>query len=269
MYIHYGAKEFDRTKFAPIKNRTCGSKPFGGLWASPVDAAFGWKEWNKIEEFHTCDPKNAFRFTLAEGARVLRIDSLDKLSEIPVNKPAYHFDFEDVAKRYDAVECCLSEVPALYNALYGWDCDSILVLNQDVIVPVPDEEHCTRDASMELLIAVFDRIEAEMGRLYWNRFQKEFLSPFQNTGTFYKDGTFEVNAYAWDEALNEADSNDKPHFSYKDGEFAATWYKHSHRCLECVTPETLTPDYLAKMLSECLASMRNNPHFNDHNEGDA
>ena len=139
MYIHYGAKAFDRTKFAPIKNRTCGSKPFGGLWASPVDAKFGWKEWNDIEEFRTCDPKNAFRFTLAEGARVLRIDSLDKLSEIPVNKPAYHFDFEDVAKRYDAVECCLSEAPALYNALYGWDCDSILVLNQDVIVPVPDE----------------------------------------------------------------------------------------------------------------------------------
>ena len=119
---------------------------------------------------------------------------------------------------------------------------------------------------IELLIAVFDRIEAEMGRLYWNRFQKEFLSPFQNTGTFYKDGTFEVNAYAWDEALNEADSNDKPHFSYKGGEFVATWYKHSHRCLECVTPETLTPNYLAKMLSECLASMRNNPFFIDQNK---
>ena len=35
-YIHYGCTSFDKLKFQEIK---------GGLWASPIDAEYGWKDW--------------------------------------------------------------------------------------------------------------------------------------------------------------------------------------------------------------------------------
>ena len=43
-------------------------------------------------------------------------------------------DFEKMlADGWDAIEFRLSEDSELYWALYGWDCDSILVMNPDVV----------------------------------------------------------------------------------------------------------------------------------------
>ena len=39
VYIHYGSKQFDISKFEPIRNWW--NKPHGGLWASPVNAEYG------------------------------------------------------------------------------------------------------------------------------------------------------------------------------------------------------------------------------------
>ena len=44
-------------------------------------------------------------------------------------------DFESLSKSYDAIELHLSDSEDnLYMMLYGWDCDSILIMNPDVIV---------------------------------------------------------------------------------------------------------------------------------------
>ena len=48
----------------------------------------------------------------------------------------YGIDFEALAREYDVLECSLSKYPSLYWSLYGWDCDSILVMNPNVIVEV-------------------------------------------------------------------------------------------------------------------------------------
>ena len=46
-------------------------------------------------------------------------------------------DFEKLAEQgWDAVEVKISNDMRLYWALYGWDCDSILIMNPDVVVEV-------------------------------------------------------------------------------------------------------------------------------------
>lgn len=140
-YIHYGHRYFDRTRFAPIRNERCFTKPLGGLWASPVDAEFGWKDWCDSEKFRECNLENSFTFTLTPEAKVLYIDNVSVLDGLPQVKNEFSYsgwcqlDFEKLLEQgYDAVEMSLSSDGRLYMKLYGWDCDSIVILNSEVIV---------------------------------------------------------------------------------------------------------------------------------------
>lgn len=53
-----------------------------------------------------------------------------------------YIDFEALMKDYDAIEVHLSEESSckysdsLYWKMYTWDCDSILIMNPDIVVPV-------------------------------------------------------------------------------------------------------------------------------------
>lgn len=146
-YIHYGHKKFERVRFCPIRNRECFSKPDGGLWASPVDAKYGWSGWCEENDFRECNEDNSFTFTLREGANVLHIRDIEYLERLPQIKSEYalwcQLDFEKLLEDgIDAIELHLSEedvsnltvCEGLYWSLYGWDCDSILIMNPNVIV---------------------------------------------------------------------------------------------------------------------------------------
>lgn len=146
-FIHYGTTGFDRTRFKPIKNQDCYgvNKPYGGLWASPVDAAFGWKDWNEREHFAECNEQNSFRFSVKDDAKVFEVHSRKDV-ETMLHRffNGSSFDFEAMSKEYDAVLFyCNSET---YYALYGWDCDSILIMNQDIIVLEEETEENSADA---------------------------------------------------------------------------------------------------------------------------
>lgn len=159
-YIHYGSKKFDKNKFEEIMNRPDGVlKPFGGLWASRIDAEYGWKEWTQEQEFRLdkYSKDNYFKFKLKDNARVLVLRSSKQLEKLPQVKeielengmvvPIPDFgqivlDFEKLKEEYDAIELLMSEedntgyediFDGLYWKLYGWDCDSILVMNKDII----------------------------------------------------------------------------------------------------------------------------------------
>ncbi len=126
--------------FRPIKNSGT-NKPLGGLWASPIDANRGWKDWAKAEDFCVCDENNSFTFTLAPTARVLLVKNPDDfLSKVVpyagtfLSESAWNVDFLAIAREYDAVEVAINGFT--YNAMYGWDCDSIVILNPDIVVPV-------------------------------------------------------------------------------------------------------------------------------------
>lgn len=139
-YIHYGHKHFVSNDFVEIKNNMW-NKPIGGLWASDINAEYGWKNWCKDEEFCECNEENSFCFKLKEKSRILTITSHNDLSQLPlesgvheyINRLCLWIDFEKLAREYDAIEVLISEDSRLYYDLYGWDCDSILILNKDCI----------------------------------------------------------------------------------------------------------------------------------------
>lgn len=151
-YIHYGSSEFDKNRFKPIKNGHLESKPFGGLWASPVDSKWGWSNWCKAEEFRLDALITSFSFVLTDDARVLHLRSGSDVDKLPkynpfvcINAPLTYIDFEALAKDYDAIEAHIYEeeepddIPwqnHLSWKLYAWDCHSILVMNPDIVVPV-------------------------------------------------------------------------------------------------------------------------------------
>lgn len=113
---------------------------------------------------------------------------------------------------------------------------------------------------MSVIGACLNKISNEMCRLFWNENQKEYDSPFLNTGNYYKNDTFEVRAYYWgdDEKLIAL-----PNFKYKD--FEVRWYKHSDRCTIASKNSELTLDFLADMMKDCIFSLRRD--YDEDDEG--
>ena len=148
VYIHYGSTEYDSSKFQPIKNKDILCKPEGGLWGSPVGCAYGWKEWCESSQFTECNESNSFKFGISDNANILRISSVSDLDGLPrFEKQFISFsswivlDFEKMLlDGVDAIELNISgdesedALDCLYFKLYGWDCDSVLVMNKDVII---------------------------------------------------------------------------------------------------------------------------------------
>lgn len=140
MYIHYGHKKFLKNKFNEIQNQDW-IKPFGGLWASDENAEYGWKQWCEQENFRECNEDNCFRFELKKDTKVLHIRSVEDAKQIITRTTDEYvskcIDFEKLkAYGIDAIELHLSDDFGLYWQLYGWDCDSILILNKDVVKEV-------------------------------------------------------------------------------------------------------------------------------------
>lgn len=146
IYIHYGSTRFDPGKGFPIRNEKNWTKPQGGLWGSRTSAKFGWKDWCIANEFRECDPVNSFEFAMKDESRIIIINTLAQLRRLPKAKSelvsSYCIDFEKCLRLgIDAIELCWYgdeyqnfATGDLHFELYGWDCDSILVLNPDAVV---------------------------------------------------------------------------------------------------------------------------------------
>ena len=89
-----------------------------------------------------------FLFKLKDEAKILRITKAEQLHNLPLNNSVSKvfksifiaLDFEEIKKEYDAIEVLISEDDQLYWDLYGWDCDSLLVLNKAVIKEMNENE---------------------------------------------------------------------------------------------------------------------------------
>ena len=150
-YIHYGSSKFDINKFGKPKNcSTLWNKPdpHTCLWASPIDSENGWLQWSLDNLFRTDELKSSFIFELTPNSKILNIRNDDELQQsvdsgllhnrytefLGFLSDEYYMDFEQLAKDgYDAIEVhiCSNKI---YFGLYGWDCDSLLVLNPDCVV---------------------------------------------------------------------------------------------------------------------------------------
>lgn len=124
-------------------------KPKGGLWASRKNASFGWKDWCKEEDFRDCDIAKSFEFVFTNQTKIVTISSVKTLYNLPKLENdrfawGYSIDFEKCLHLgIDAIELCwygdeYRDVAFgdLHYELYGWDCDSIVVLNPDAIIPL-------------------------------------------------------------------------------------------------------------------------------------
>ena len=134
--ITYGCGDsFCKELFVSIKNRKS-TKPEGGLWASPVGCAYGWKEWCEAESWKNLTS----RFETVYEGRTFVIDSLRDLSEFIWQENGYGFGFPD----YEAMmsigidgiyltERGQNETRFTHPGLYGYDCECVLVMNQECV----------------------------------------------------------------------------------------------------------------------------------------
>ena len=141
-YIHYGSdRYFPERVHEEVERFDCCYKP-SGLWASRVDAYFGWKEWCEYESFNTESLNRNFKFTLKDSAKILHLHSMEdameilKINEIYGSTTFYKLDVEKLYSNYDGVELHISEDFNNFrrnNVFNMWDVDSICVWNSEIV----------------------------------------------------------------------------------------------------------------------------------------
>ena len=134
IYIHYGSDKFEPEQFAPVTNFIL-NKPQGGFWASRTDSIFGWYDWCKSEEFCLERLIKSFKFTLSDNANILYLrkhSDLDKLASAGCYDLLPSYDFPKMLEQgIDAIE--LENPGEFMIELMSWDCQSIFIMNPDII----------------------------------------------------------------------------------------------------------------------------------------
>lgn len=104
-----------------------------------------------------------------------------------------------------------------------------------------------RFAVSEIVIAALAAIDTELSRVMWNIEQREYASPFGNTGNEFQCPEFKVEAYSWN------DDYEQP-FNFKWRDLEISWYKWFGRGTS--SNVEITPDRASEMLDSCLAAVR-------------
>lgn len=144
--ITYGCgNAFDNSLWRPITNQLYNIKPKGGLWASPVNCNYGWKDWCEVEEFG--DLSSWFEFNYS--GLTLIIDSLEDSAQMPIIPDKNNLDAVLLSRSLDFEKMLKTGIDAIYltekgqnetrfavglkGCLYGWDCESVLIMNKDCV----------------------------------------------------------------------------------------------------------------------------------------
>ena len=107
-----------------------------GFWASRKNVTNGWKEWCISEDFYTQNLEVYTVFELTDDARVYIVNNkqdVDYLKQKYSLPNEAGFDFTKLNQDYDAIEAATMD-NGVYHALYLWDCESILILNPEIII---------------------------------------------------------------------------------------------------------------------------------------
>ena len=143
--VHFGASEYRAELVGRIRN-TRWVKPNGGIWTSPVGSDYGWDVWCRAEEFRTENLKQSFLLRVNPDSKILIIDTLEDLLKLPRIEKGEGFygrmylDFEMISNKFDAIwltvngqwETRLSQP----MNLYGWDVETIFVMNPDCVYQI-------------------------------------------------------------------------------------------------------------------------------------
>ena len=155
-YVHYGDAAFAREKFESIENKDFSNKPDGGLWASSCEVENSWSIWCEENDFRRTNTYKCFYFKIADTAKVLRIESLEDCKELTLQPVGYlHEEYKDTNYKVIDYRACMQrgidaieykydiasqseDFEEIDTIMWGWDCDSILILNPDIIV-IPEK----------------------------------------------------------------------------------------------------------------------------------
>ena len=108
-FVTYGIF-YNPLKFEKIKTiNQYLNKPAGGLWSSPVDSVWGWKDWCESEDYRQgYGLKFGFKFILKKSAKIFVIDSLSDYLRMPKKyfsdssyDGKYYIDWEKLCMDYD------------------------------------------------------------------------------------------------------------------------------------------------------------------------
>jgi len=94
--------------------------------------------------------------------------------------------------------------------------------------------------------AALQYLSYDLCRVMQNKTQKEYQSPFSNTGNKFKCDAFEVEAYSW--------GDDEQPFNFKWRDVEISWYKWCGRGMS--SNVELTPQLAQEMLVDCLKCLQ-------------
>ena len=144
-YIHYGSDTFDPNNYGRMDSRFPSYDKPVGLWASPIDAEWSWKDWCFSNDFCIESFDKSFQFTLKEDTRILQVkqpedicDYIIIIDELSSSDFTYYgLDLDRIYTEYDAMEVTMSDNwnEMHYDRIfYTWDCDSIVIWNREKII---------------------------------------------------------------------------------------------------------------------------------------
>lgn len=146
--------KFDKSKFIPVINRPAINKAMYGFWASSYNGGkTAWEKWCADNMPQWIEDKDTFDFTLAEGAKVFVVRTLEDMEELASKyeietipgMPRFNaVDWAQMALDYDAIyytEEGLEECSCGFGAtsVEFVDVESICVFNPDIIIEINNE----------------------------------------------------------------------------------------------------------------------------------
>lgn len=153
-FVVYGLSCYNPTKFKEVTNeQDYLNKPEGGLWSSPANSEWGWKDWCDSEMWRkgfglSC----GFKFKLKKSARIFAIDSLsdyracvEKYGKGIRWSDRKVIDWEKISKEYDGLFLTLKgfdETRIGLDGFHTWDCESMVIFNLDCVSEVKSLRRC-------------------------------------------------------------------------------------------------------------------------------
>ena len=96
------------------------------------------------------------------------------------------------------------------------------------------------------IVALLKELNNQLDRVMWNNTQKEYPSPFENTANSFKNDVFEVQAYNWNNNVEQP-------YNFKCGDIEISWYKYLGR--DTTINNEYEPQVIIDMFNKCLQSI--------------
>ena len=96
------------------------------------------------------------------------------------------------------------------------------------------------------IVALLNELDNQLDRVMWNNTQKEYSSPFENTSNSFKNNVFEVQAYDWNDDVEQP-------YNFKCDDIEISWYKYLGR--DNNINGEYEPQKIIDMFNKCLQSI--------------